>query len=301
MSALPLSLVLLAALIHASWNLVAKKSGGDMLFTLTMSIAMAIVWAPVGLWFVWQQADQLGLLQWSLIVASGAIHLAYFGCLLRGYRFGDLSVVYPLARGSGPLLTALVATGFFGESLRLIGWLGVLTIVGGILLIAGGPELVRALRSKDQSHKAHAALRAGVFYGVVTGLFIAAYTLIDGYAVKHAGVSPIVIEYLGNLTRMPLLIVILLIQYRHERPDIGAQLRQSWKPALLIGAIAPVSYVLVLFAATMAPLSQVAPARELSMLFASLFGGRLLGERNAGMRLCGAVCIAIGVIALVSA
>lgn len=110
--------------------------------------------------------------------------MVYYLILLRGYRKGDLSVVYPLARGTWPLLTALVVTSFFGESLRVLGWLGVLGIVGGIVLIAGGPALIRAFRSKDQSDLAHEKLRAGVIYGLLTGVFIAIYTLADGYAVK---------------------------------------------------------------------------------------------------------------------
>jgi drug/metabolite transporter (DMT)-like permease len=300
MSALPLTLIFLAAFIHASWNLIAKKSGGDIRFALMTCITLAIVWAPLGIWLSWQQAGAFGLLQWSLIFASGALHTAYYLILLRGYRKGDLSVVYPLARGTGPLLTALVATAFFGESLRLLGWVGVLGIVGGIVLIAGGPALIRAFRSKDQSDKAHEALRAGVIYGLLTGLFIAIYTLLDGYAVKHAGISPVLVDYLGNLARMPLIIGILLFVRSRENLSMGGYVRQMWKPALLVGAISPISYVMVLYAATMAPLSQVAPARELSMLFAALFGGRLLGERDAGMRLFGAACIAAGVIALIS-
>jgi drug/metabolite transporter (DMT)-like permease len=300
MSALPISLVLLAALIHASWNLIAKKSGGDIRFALLTCFANGLLWAPLGAWLTWQHAGSYGTLQWSLIFANGAVHLIYYLTLLRGYRKGDLSVVYPLARGSGPLLTALVATSFFGESLRLLGWLGVLGIVGGIILIAGGPALIRAFRSKDGSDTSHAAVRAGVIYGLLTGLFIAAYTLIDGYAVKHAAMSPVLVDYLGNLARLPLLIAILLIARQREKLSMGGYVRQMWRPALLIGAISPVSYVMVLYAATMAPLSQVAPARELSMLFAALFGGRLLGERDAGMRLLGAICIAAGVIALIS-
>ncbi|MDB5801388.1 MAG: EamA family transporter [Rhodocyclales bacterium] len=300
MSALPLGLVVLAALIHATWNLVAKKSGGDIRFALLSCVALAIVWAPVGIWFMWQQAGNFGLLQWSLILTSGAIHLVYYLTLLRGYRKGDLSVVYPLARGTGPLLTALVATTLFGESLRVLGWLGVCGVVGGIILTAGGPALVRAFRSKDRSDAAHRALRAGVTYGLLTGLFIAAYTLVDGYAVKHAAISPVLVDYLGNLTRLPLTMVILLVAGHREELSMNGYVKQMWRPALLVGVISPVSYVMVLYAATMAPLSQVAPARELSMLFAALFGGRLLGERDAGMRLMGACCIAAGVIALIS-
>lgn len=300
MTALPLTLVLLAAVIHAIWNLIAKKAGGDIRFALMTYVTLAIVWAPLGVWFTWEQAGDFGLLQWGLICTSGAVHLIYYLILLRGYRKGDLSVVYPLARGSGPLLTALVATTFFGESLRILGWLGVLGIVGGIVLIAGGPALIHAFRTGDRSDAAHAALRAGVVYGLLTGLFIATYTLIDGYAVKRAGISPVLVDYLGNLTRLPWVVAALLFMRVREKLSMGAYVRKMWKPALLVGAISPIPYVMVLYAVSMAPLSQVAPARELSMLFAALFGGRLLGERDAGMRLLGAACIAAGVIALIS-
>lgn len=298
MSSVALILVLLAALIHASWNVVAKKSGGDASFVLLTCIALAIVWAPVGLWFGWRDAGTFGLLQWSLIAASGAVHVFYFLILLRGYRLGDLSVVYPLARGSGPLITALVATSFMGESLRLSGWLGVAGIVAGIVLIAGGPELLRCLRAGEHASKEQQKLKAGIFYGLLTGLFIAGYSVIDGYAVKKAGVSPVIVDYFGNLARLPLIALLIWFWSRRQKLDLLQYTRQHWKAALLVGMISPVSYVMVLYAATMAPLSQVAPAREVSMLFAALFGGRLLGERDAGMRLLGAACIIAGVIAL---
>ena len=175
-SALALSLVLVAAVIHALWNYVAKKSGGDVRFSLLTCVALCIVWAPVGLWFVRRDVAGFGALQWSLVGASAAIHVLYYVTLLRGYRLGDLSVVYPLARGTGPLLTALVATTFLGEALRIVGWLGVLGIVGGIVIIAGGSALLRAMRRGGHSTGELARLRAGVGYGVATGAFIAAYT-----------------------------------------------------------------------------------------------------------------------------
>ncbi len=299
MSALPLTLVLVAAFIHAGWNLVAKKAGGDIRFVLLTFVALAIVWAPVGIWFSWRQVGDFGPLQWALIATSGVIHLVYFLTLLRGYRKGDLSIVYPVARGTGPLLTALVATGLFGESLRLLGWLGVLGIVVGIVLIAGGPGLIQVFRRDTRSDLVHQRVRAGVLYGLLTGLFIAAYTVVDGYAVKRAGISPVLVDYLGNLARLPLGIVVLLVARRREELPMRGYIRRMWRPALLVGAISPVAYVIVLYAATMAPLSQVAPAREVSMLFAALFGGHLLGERDAGIRLLGAGCIVAGVVALI--
>jgi drug/metabolite transporter (DMT)-like permease len=301
MSALPLSLVLIAAFIHASWNLIAKKSGGDARFALLTCVALAIVWSPLGIWLGWREAGAYGALQWGLLAASGAIHLVYYLILLRGYRVGDLSVVYPLARGSAPLLTAIVATSFMGEALRWLGWLGVAGIVLGIVLIAGGPALLHSLRNRDVNDAVSQRLRLGMQYGLLTGLFIAAYSVLDGYAVKHAGISPILLDYLGNLMRLPLLLVVLYGLSRQAPLNLRNYVREMWRPGLLVGFISPVSYVLVLYAATMAPLSQVAPAREVSMLFATLFGGHLLGERDRGIRLMGALFIAAGVIALTQA
>jgi drug/metabolite transporter (DMT)-like permease len=298
MSAFAFSLVLVSALIHAGWNLLAKKAGGDVRFALMSQLAVALVWAPVGLWFAWHEAPGYGLLQWSLIVASGAIHVVYFVTLLRGYRLGDLSVVYPLARGTGPLLTAMVATVVLDEALGLQGWAGVLGIVGGIVLIAGGPALWHALRAGGSGQEHHARLRAGVGYGLLTGVWIAAYTVVDGYAVKRAGLSPVAVDYLGNVARIPLTLLWIALLGRREPLPLAGYWRTCWKPALLIGAVSPVAYVLVLYAVTLAPLSHVAPAREVSMLFAALLGGRLLSERDAGLRLLGAGCIAGGVVAL---
>ncbi|RZL10469.1 MAG: EamA family transporter [Rubrivivax sp.] len=299
-----LILVLVAALIHATWNLLAKRSGGDVRFALFTSVAVAVVWAPLGVWVMWREAGGYGVLQWSLLAASGLLHVLYYVTLLRGYRLADLTVVYPLARGTGPLITAMAATVVLQETLGLQGWAGVLGVVGGIVLIAGGPALWRAFRqgAQGQAHPQARAdmvrLRAGLYYGVLTGAFIAAYTLLDGYAVKRAQISPIAVDYVGNLFRLPMTAALIWVLHQRTPLPMGAYLRQMWKPALLIGAISPVSYVLVLYAATMAPLSHVAPAREVSMLFAALLGGRLLGEQDAGWRLLGAACIAAGVVAL---
>jgi uncharacterized membrane protein len=131
-------------------------------------------------------------------------------------------------------------------------------------------------------------------YGLLTGAFIAGYTVVDGYAVKFMLMSPILIDYLGNLVRLALLAPWAL----RDRPAAAALWRQQRKYALLVGAISPVSYVMVLYAMQVAPLSHVAPAREVSMLFAALIGGHLLGEGDRLQRLFGAGCIAVGVMAL---
>lgn len=301
MSSLALALVLLAALIHAGWNLLAKRTGGDARFAFWASAAVAVLWAPVGLWYTWRDAGQYGPLQWALLCASGVIHVAYFVTLLRGYRLGDLSVVYPLARGTGPLLTASAATVLLDERLGPLGWTGVLGVVMGVGLIAGGFTPWRRWRDATIDAGERRRLRAGVAYGLLTGAFIAGYSVVDGYAVKRAGVSPILVDYLGNLFRLPVNLLLLRSMGAATVASLPAYGRAMWKPVLAIGFISPVAYVMVLFAATMAPLSHVAPAREVSMLFAALMGGTLLNERDAGVRLLGAACIAGGVIALASA
>ncbi len=290
MSALALGLVLVAALLHAGWNVVAKKASGDGHFMLLVYALHALVWAPVGLWAGWNELPRWGWVQWSLIVASGITNLVYFHALLRGYAVSDLTVVYPVARGTGPLVAAVGALLLLGESMTWLSGLGVLAVTGGVFLIAGGP----GLWAKAHDPAQRARVRAGLAWGSLTGLTIAGYTLIDGYAVKVWLVSPLLIGYLGNLVRIPFVLPVAL----RNRVRFAAVCRAQWKHALLISTISPMAYVLVLYAVRLAPLSHVAPAREVSMLFAALLGGKLLGEGERGLRLAGAACIALGVAGL---
>jgi drug/metabolite transporter (DMT)-like permease len=283
-------LVILAGLIHALWNIAAKKAGGDVRFAGFTSIIMMLIWAPVGVYFGWDVVPKWGWTEWGFISVSGVLHVLYFITLLRGYRKADLTVVYPLARGFGPLLSSGTALLFLGEEMSMVGAFGIIAVVGGVFLIAGGPKLWRSIHDKAQQ----ARVRKGIFYGLVTGVFIASYTVLDGYAVKIILISPILIDYFGNFIRIGLLMPALLRDQQATR----ASWRVEWKYALIVGAISPISYVLVLYAMQEAPLSHVAPAREVSMLFAALIGGHLLGEGDRWQRVIGALCIAGGVIAL---
>ena len=285
-----LALVVLAGFIHACWNIAAKKAGGDVRFVAFTSVVLMVFWAPVGLWVGWQQVPLWGLLEWSLVLASALLHIVYFIVLLRGYRQADLTVVYPLARGSGPLLSSMVAIFLLGEQITALGLLGILGVVGGVFLIAGGPGLWQAVHDPQQQ----ARVRTGIFYGAITGVFIASYTVVDGYAVKVALMSPILVDYFGNLVRLVFLSPTLL----RDRPTVWALWLQQRRYAMVVGIFSPVSYVLVLYALQVAPLSHVAPAREVSMLFAALLGGHLLGEKDRGPRIAGAALIAAGVMAL---
>ena len=290
---MPLSafaLIILAGLIHASWNIVAKKAGGDARFAFFSSILLALVWSPVGIWVGKDIVGGWGQREWSFIIGSAVLHVLYFVVLLRGYLKADLTVVYPIARGSGPLMSSLVAILFLHEHISLLGLAGIAFVAGGVFLIAGGPKLLHASHDPVARKK----LRKGMIYGLLTGIFIASYTVVDGYAVKVVLMSPLLIDYFGNLFRILLLLPTVL----RDRPAARVLWQVQWKYALVVAAISPISYVLVLYAMKVAPLSHVAPAREVSMLFAALIGGHLLGESDRMMRVIGAVCIAAGVVAL---
>jgi len=290
MSLFALCLVLIAALLHAAWNLVAKKAGGDSRFALLCSLMILVLWGPVGIWVGWSAVPLWGGKEWALVFASGMAHLVYFNVLLRGYAASDLTVVYPVARGTGPLISSFGALLLLDEHMSAGGVLGVFAVTGGVFLIAGGPSLWARAHDPVQRQR----VMAGLGYGAATGCMIALYTLIDGYSVKVMLISPILIDYFGNLLRVPFMLPTAL-----RRPEaFMASARALWKHALVLAVISPLGYVLVLYAARLAPLSHVAPAREVSMLFAALLGGRLLGEGERGTRIVGAACIALGVVGL---
>jgi drug/metabolite transporter (DMT)-like permease len=286
-----LGLVLAAALCHATWNIAAKRAGGDVRFALFTATLASVLWLPVAVWFGAGAVGRWGVFEWAAVAASAVIHVSYFLTLLRGYRAADLTVVYPVARGTAPLLSALCALALFGEHLSTLGGIGVLAIVAGVFLVAGGPGLLRA----SQDPVARQRVWLGIGWGLATGVQIAGYTLVDGYAVKVLLLSPILVDYFGNVLRLPIL---MSLAWR-ERSTLPAVWRAQRRAALMVAVLGPAGYVLALFAMQRAPVSVVAPAREMSMLFAAVLGGTLLREKDLAARVAGALCIALGVAALV--
>ena len=287
------ALIILAGIIHAFWNIVAKKAGGDARFSLLTSVLNALVWMPLGWWLGKDVVPTWGWMEWGFVAASAMLHVFYFIVLLRGYRVADLTVVYPLARGSGPLISSMVAVLFLGEQLSTLGAAGIVGVVAGVFLIAGGPTMLRLATQGAQGAARDRTIK-GLYYGLLTGLFIAAYTGVDSYAVKVMLMSPILLDYMGNLIRCVVLAPMGLKDWAETRRLWHLQ----WKFALVVAVFSPIAYVLVLYAVQSAPISHVAPAREVSMLFAALIGGKLLGEGDRALRIAGAVLIALGVTAL---
>ena len=289
-SSAALALVLIAACLHASWNLWLKHANLPAFgFTWCSSVAVVLIWSPLALGVYWDDIVALNTAQWVAVTASGVIHVGYFMSLQRGYASADLSIVYPVARGVGPMLAALSAMAFLGETPTPGSLAGLLLIVSGTFTIAGGWALLREGWTPR--------VRSGLGWGVLTGLFIAAYTFNDGRAVKVLAVAPLLVDWLGNLVRS----VILLPMVAMRRDQVLLTARQGWKPIVGIAVLSPLAYILVLQAMTLAPISHVAPAREVSMLIAAFLGVHLLGEGDLRRRLAGAALIALGVACLVLA
>lgn len=285
MTASALALVLVAAVLHATWNFLAKRlSGGAGAVWLYSTLSM-VCYAPVAAALVWFIRPGLSVTAAGFMAGSAVLHVGYFISLQRGYREGDLSVVYPLARGTGPLLAAIAAVSFLGERPTPLAMTGAALIAGGIVALAGG----RALFGTHTR-----STPAGVGYGLLTGLFIATYTLWDKQAVAVIAVPPILQEWGSNLGRS----LLLLPAAWARRADVSRHWRLHRGLVLGIAFLSPLAYILVLTAMVFTPVSYVAPAREISILIGTAMGARWLAEDRPRLRLAGAMAMVVGLIAL---
>ena len=278
-----LALILAAAIIHATWNLINKQASGHATFTWIVAVLSAIFYAPATIAIIEIFQIEITFIAVGIIAGSAALHSAYFVLLNQGYRSGDLSLVYPLARGTGPLLACIMAIVFLGERPSLIALLGALLVVGGVVLLSGNPARLR--ERADQK---------AVRFALITGVFIAAYTLWDKQAVSAFGIAPLVLDWGANVGRAVLLAP-LALKYSDETM---IEWREHKDEAIIIAVLIPLAYMLVLTAMIFTPVSYVAPAREISILVGAVLGARLLGEGDARRRLAAAGAMVLGVIAL---
>ncbi len=214
---------------------------------------------------------------------SGALHTGYFLFLRRGYAVGDLSVVYPLARGTGPLLATVVAVTLLGERPSGIAVLGVSLVVVGVLLLTTERGITRKFE-----------LGKGAFYGLITGCFIAAYTIVDKQAVSTLLIPPILHYWVSNAV----LVILLSPASLRQRRKVVELWRSHRFEVLSIAVLSPTSYILVLTALVFTPVSYVAPAREFSILIGAAMGAHLLAEGSTTKRLVAAGTMVVGIVAL---
>jgi len=282
-TALALALILAAAFIHASWNYFLKRSGGGTVFVWLFATLSALIYAPLAALVIGWQRPDFGSVHYGLMFASAVLHTAYYLLLDRGYRSGDLSVVYPLARGTGPLITIVCAVLLLQERPTPIAVTGALLIGGGAVALTGDPRKLR------QSGNLHA-----VGFALLTGCMIASYTLVDKVAVAAWLIPPLVQDWAANLGRVLLMTPLAL----RLRSDIGPTWRRAKKEIVAVALLCPLSYILVLTAMVFTPVSYVAPAREVSILVAAFMGTQLLAERDAARRLAAAAAMVAGIVCL---
>ena len=278
-----LILILVAAFVHASWNLLNKRASGHVTFTWLVAFLSAIFYTPVALGVIYVTQLEIGIIELGLMTGSAALHAAYFVLLNQGYRVGDLSLVYPLARGTGPLLSSIGAIWLLGERPSALALSGALLIIAGVVVLTSNPKSLR-----------QSGVKTAVLYALVTGLFIAAYTLWDKLAVSRFAVPPLILDWGANLGRA-IFLTPLSVRYPQET---RVEWREHRYEAIGIAVLAPLSYILVLTAMQYTPVSYVAPAREISILIGTAMGTRLLAEGDGRRRLIAASTMVLGLVAL---
>jgi drug/metabolite transporter (DMT)-like permease len=278
-----LLLVFGSAFIHATWNLLAKRVAGGAEFVWLMALCALVAYAPAALAYLWLARPLFTLQHTLLALVSGVIHIGYFVTLQRGYRVGDLSLVYPLARGTGPALATVLAVLFLAERPGPQALLGTLLVVVSVVVLTGGG------RGEGGRNR-----RLAIVYGLVTGGFISLYTVWDGYAVGHAGAAPLVFMIAGEAARVLLMLPVAV----RNRPEVARIWRDHKGATIGVALLSPLAYLMVLTAMSFTPVSLVAPTREISILIGTIMGARLLSEGHGRRRLAGALGMVAGVALL---
>lgn len=275
MSAFALGLVLLAALMHASWNAMVKANGDRAIVLAGVSFLHVVVGVGLALF-----APLPAVESWPFIIASTIIHFFYYALIFFAYRWGDLSHVYPIARGIAPALVAFGAWAAVGETLTPGGWAGLATVTLGILLLASG----RRMSGSDPR---------ALFAALATGVVIASYSVVDGIGVR---VSDAPLGYIGWLFMAELPVTLfVLVRRRASLPPLRSRI--VWI-GMLGGVFSAAAYGLVIYTATFAPIGAISAVRESSVIIAALIGVFLFGERPIAKRLLAGVVVAAGVAML---
>jgi drug/metabolite transporter (DMT)-like permease len=269
--------VLLSAALHAGWNALVK-SGSDPLLD-TVSVTTAIV-AVTSIVLPFLPAPSPG--SWSCLIASVVIHVAYYGFLVLAYRVGDLSLVYPIMRGSAPAFSALLAAALLDERPSWGGWTGVFLVSGGVLLLAADSPRSKGMRLAPI---VYALLNAGVIVG---------YTLVDGVGARLSGNA---FSYTGWMLLLTGVLVFAIALGLRGR-EVTRHLRSQWKKWTLGGGFTFAAYGLALWAVTQAPIAPVAALRETSIVFSALFALVVLKERITPLRYMSIAIATAGAVAI---
>jgi drug/metabolite transporter (DMT)-like permease len=299
-----IALILVAAIAHATWNLFSKQAAktGAACFVWLLGASATVVWAPAAAITLALPHSPLTGMNWLFLGGTGVLQSAYFLFLQLSYRIGDLSVVYPIGRGGGALLAAVGGIVLLHEVPSPVAFAGIAVIIAGIVAIglpgrqaavpgAAGPE---GQPGPDPAVPGRAAPGRAIVFAIVTGVFIASYSLWDKYAVSTLHTPPVLQGY-ASFPALALFFAPVVLRHRDRLAAVWREFRLQ---VLGAAVLAPLAYVLILVALRSSPVSLVAPAREVSVLFGVILGGRLLGEGSVARRLTAAAAIVAGIIAV---
>jgi drug/metabolite transporter (DMT)-like permease len=283
MSLVALLLIFIASFTHAFWNFLAKKSNGGIAFIWLTYCASSIIFLPVMLVQYFNSPFTFSLTVAVVALISALLRLGYFLLLQTGYQKADLSVVYPLARGSAPLFSTFGAIIILAERPTLNSFIGLFLIITGVMIITN---------LKFHSHDSKITL--GVVFGISTGFVIGLYTLWDKEAIAHFKLSPLLITYASHIVGAAILAPLVFIKKQSISHEIKLQ---KWR-ILGIAILSPVSYLLVLEAMKTTPIIYIGPARELSIVFGVFIGNKLMAEKDTRRRLVASFIILAGIVFL---
>lgn len=290
MSLTALTLVLTAALVHATWNYFLKKANATRPFWWLVYIITAVITVPALFIYDPQALSNITPIGWLVIALSAPIHVIYGQVLQIGYKKSDYSIVYPTARGTGPLITVLCAVLILGDRPSFWGWIGIVLILASIVLLA--------MPHKQDKQTQDLRIRAGIFWGFLTGCFIAGYSFCDAWAVQQeTGLTPLSFYFPSIAVRAIVFAPFIMMHanWKAESKEILSTPRLQ-KALAVVTVGSPLAYILVLYAMTIAPLAYVAPSREVGMMIGVVLGGLLLRERLSVTRLAGVIGMTLGVI-----
>jgi uncharacterized membrane protein len=292
MTALATLLVLGSALMHATWNMLAKRSAHPLAFLWLVNTASMLIYLPVFAWALLENG--IPSVAWPFVVATGLLHILYIIFLAQAYRHGALSIAYPISRGTGVALVPIIAIPLLGEQISVLGLTGIALVLLGIFgLHVREIAAVFSPASAGITVQSRMVEHRGAIYALITGLAIAAYSLVDKAAMEHA--HPLVYGYLIFVSMTIGLTPYVLSRHRDKAWD---EVRRNPFLVLIGGLFVQGTYLIVLTAMTIAPVSYIVPLREVSVLFGAILGMLFLKEIMTPQRLLAAVLITGGVIVI---
>ncbi len=284
MPPLALGMLIVAAVLHASWNLLVKQAVERQIFTWWSLVVGAICFLPLLVF-----GSGLPTRVWPYVIASALVETAYFFALTRAYGLGDFSLIYPLARGTAPALLAVWAAIFLGERPSPFGLLGLAILVLGLIIVGSGAWWAQRARRGAVPVSA-----AGVAAALLVALCISVYSAIDGAAMRITSPISYVVVVLG----LSAVFATPLILTRYPIQAVQAEWRANWPRIILVGVLNLGTYMLVLAAYARARVGYAGAIRELSVVVAALIGWRWLGESFGAHRTLGALLIFGGIVVI---